>query len=338
MPATTELFENTPLSPAAPLDLYVCSERKAWIASRYRDVLAALRSSDLSQARPARPADVPTERQNMRAEMLSAISSAQISKWQIQIKTLAAEILQSLSELRSVDLSGQFIQPWCIASALELMSIDAVHSDFLSDLVSCLSRADAVPDDSGLKFRAKEANRELDRFFQSSFRKSMFLGIAQTVPAFLASAWAALLQHPVQTRELQAQANWMPNAVEELLRYAGPVHTLFRHADRPTEICGTKIERGDRLILRVASANRDALQFPDPDRLDFTRAVAGHLALGSGSHSCAGASLVRVMTSTATKALFTQRSEIHLSGPVQWSCGTMLIWASSVPVFLGKAW
>jgi hypothetical protein len=87
----------------------------------------------------------------------------------------------------------------------------------------------------------------------------------------------------------------------------------------------------------VGSANRDPHQFPDPNRLHFARDVAGHLALGSGPHYCAGSSLVRVMTATATQTLLARCSEPRLGGPVGWSCGSMLIWASSLPVVLGDA-
>jgi cytochrome P450 len=167
-------------------------------------------------------------------------------------------------------------------------------------------------------------------------RKSLFLGIAQTVPAFLASAWVALLQHPSEWRILQTHSDWIPKATEECLRYAGPVHSLFRQADRETSICGTKITTGDRLTLRLASANRDPQQFAEPDRLDIRRGAAGHLALSSGFHYCVGASLVRMMTATATQSILARYSQPKLSHPFEWSCGTMLIWPSSLPVLLGR--
>ena len=214
-----------------------------------------------------------------------------------------------------------------------------IEAQYLADLVSQLSESDAAPHDTTLESRAKQANQELDRFFQrrdTSSHKSMFLGIAQTVPAFLASAWAALLQHPTQWKKLHAHPRWTPRATEELLRYAGPVHTLFRQANKEMDICGAKISSGDRLILRLASANRDPQQFADPDRLDITRNVAGHLALSAGSHYCVGASLVRVITATATEAILGLYSAPKLSRAVEWSSGTMLIWPSSLPVLLGN--
>jgi hypothetical protein len=220
-----------------------------------------------------------------------------------------------------------------------LTGIAFEHRPCLSDLVSRLSESDAAPGDADLKCKAKEANKELDHFFQARstpFLKSVLLGVAQTLPAFLASAWVALLHNPSQRQKLQECPERLPKAIEELLRYAGPVHTLFRHAEKELHISGTRITCGDRLLLRLSSANRDPQQFAEPDRLDFTRDVAGHLALSAGSHYCPGAAIVRMATATAIQAFLDRSLAPELSDPVVWSCGTMLIWPSSVPVLLGR--
>jgi cytochrome P450 len=253
---------------------------------------------------------------------------------------LASALLQPLLRDRPVDLVTEFIRPWCLASAVALTGVDPAHTERLAQLVRHLSASDAAPHDANLKSRAKEANKELDCFFlwpSASHGKSMFLGIAQTVPYFLASAWAALLQHPSEWNTLHAHPDWIPKAIEEFLRHAGPVHSIFRQADRETSICGTRIANGDRLILRLGSANRDPQQFAEPDVLDIRRGAAGHLALSSGSHYCVGASIVRMMTATATQAILARYSEPELSNPVEWSWGTMLSWPSSLPVLLGSA-
>jgi hypothetical protein len=341
MAITTELFDNAPLSPASPEDLYFSEERQACIVSRYREVLTALRSTDLAQTGPPTAIanrSLRPDREKMRAELLTALPSFHSSEWQIQINRFASEQLQLLATDRPIDLVAQFFRPWCLASAVALTGVDPTYSEYLALLVSYLCDADAAPHDVTLKLRAREADQELDCMFQlwsASCYKSMFLGIAQTLPTFLASAWAALLQHPSQLRQLQQHPRWMPKATEELLRYAGPVHTLFRQANRDINIDGTKIEGGQRLTLRLGSANRDPRQFPEPDRLDLTRDIAGHLALSSGSHHCIGGRLVRMMTATATQVILTRYSEPRLRSPVEWSCGTMLIWPYSLPVELG---
>ncbi len=337
-----EPLANVPLSPPAPEDLYFSESQNAWILSRHRDVLAALRSADLSQARPPKTATDTNAKpagEKVHSEIHIPLLSSHTSKWQTEINWLASALLQPLFANRPVDLVAEFIRPWCLDSAIALTGINPIHSARLARLVSHLSESDAAPHDAAAKSRATEANQKLDQFFlwsSASYEKSLFLGIAQTVPAFLASAWAALLQHPAEWKILQTHPDWIPKATEELLRYAGPVHSLFRQADRETSICGTRIAAGDRLILRLASANRDAQQFAEPDRLDIRRGATGHLALSSGFHYCSGASLVRMMTATATESILARYSESKLSNSFEWSCGTMLIWPSSLPVLPGR--
>lgn len=332
--AIAELID-VPLAPPPPEDLYFSEGRKAWIVSRYRDVLAALRSTDLAQSRPPQPASDSNPGYDR-----TALPRFPSSKWQGEAKHSAVSLLQGLPKQCPIDLVAGFIRPWCLTSALVLTGIDPTHAGLLAELVKRLSESDAAPRDVKLKSRAREANNELDCIFQTSSTsscKSMFLGTAQTVPTFLASAWAALLQHPTRVKQLQDDPGLMPRATEELLRCAGPVHTLFRYATSDIDISGNKIRHGDRLILRLASANRDPLQFQNPDCLDFTRDVAGHLALSYGPHYCSGALLVRLMTAVGIGSVLAQCSDVLLSSPVEWSRGTMLVWPASLPVVLGSA-
>jgi cytochrome P450 len=341
MEITTEPSANVLLTPPPPQDFYFSAEQQAWILSRHRDVLAALRCTSLSQTGPPKTTTDSTSRQDReksQSEFVTALPSFSTSKWQLAISRSASALLRRLTRYCPVDLVQDFIQPWCLASAVALTGVDPVRRGHLAELVSCLRQSDAAPDNVNLKFRAREANKELDCIFvrpNASHAKSIFLGIAQTVPYFLASAWTALLQHPSEWRKLQKHPSWILRATEELLRYAGPVHTLFRQANKDMEIFGTKIECGDRLCLRLRSANRDPQQFPDPDRLDVTREVAGHLALSSGAHYCAGASLVRMMTCIGTQAILRRYLQPQLANPIEWSSGTMLVWPSSLSVRLG---
>ncbi len=335
MVVTTEELNNVPLAPPPPEGLYFNEGRKAWVLSRYSDVLAALRSTDLSQSRLSQPASDSKPGYDR-----AALPRFPTSKWQGEARRSAVSLLRRLPRRRPIDLVASFIRPWCLTSALRLTGIDPTHAGHLAELVKRLSESDAAPEDVKLKFRAREANNELDCIFQTSSTsscKSMFLGAAQTVPTFLASAWAALLQHPTQAKELQTHNEWMPRATEELLRYAGPVHTVFRQATGNVEISGKQIQPGNRLILRLGSANRDPRHFHDPGCLDFTHDVAGHLALSSGPHYCSGALLVRLMTAVGIGSVLAQCSRVRLSSPVEWSCGTMLVWPASLPVVIDSA-
>src|ERR1700761_1443053 len=139
MVLTIAELNNVPLAPPPPEDIYFSEGRKAWIVSRYRDVLAAVKSTDLNQTGPEVTPDCPQVRPDsamMRAQMLSAIGSTHGSNWQLQVSGFASATLRSLARYRSVDLMRQFIRPWCLASAVTLSHIDPVHILTLKNLLS----------------------------------------------------------------------------------------------------------------------------------------------------------------------------------------------------------
>ncbi|MFI9385859.1 cytochrome P450 [Kutzneria sp. NPDC052558] len=144
------------------------------------------------------------------------------------------------------------------------------------------------------------------------------LVLAGQVPGnLIANAVEALLRHPEQLRLMREDRSLMPRAVEELLRWCTPqLLTTPRFAAEDVEIGGVTIPRGEPVSVSMLSANRDPEAFPDPDRLDLTRApgALGHLAFAHGPHFCLGAALARVETEVALTALFDRFPEMRLAG------------------------
>jgi cytochrome P450 len=106
---------------------------------------------------------------------------------------------------------------------------------------------------------------------------------------------AALLAHPGQLSLLRERPELLPGAVEEFLRYDGPVNPgIARFTREDIEIAGVTIPRGATVVIASAIAGRDPARFTDPDRLDITRGDSGHLAFGHGIHYCLGAPLARL--------------------------------------------
>src|SRR5947207_646604 len=114
----------------------------------------------------------------------------------------------------------------------------------------------------------------------------------------------------------------MPRAVEELLRYAGLASSVFRRATARLDLGGVTILEGERVILMLASANRDPARFPEPDRLDVSRRLGGQVALGAGPHSCVGALLIRMAATVATEALVQKAAAREIAGPIEWRGGS----------------
>jgi hypothetical protein len=186
------------------------------------------------------------------------------------------------------------------------------------------------------KHLANAEFEKLDRKRAIPLGKSVFLGTSQTIPFFLANAWLALLRHPAELAHLCAEPDLMPRAIEELLRYAGVVHTLFRQATAKVDVAGVRILENERVILKMASANRDPEQFPEPDRLNVARYLTGQLALGAGSHSCVGAVLVRMAAGIATSAFVHELAAAEPSGAVEWYCNRTICSPASVRILLRR--
>jgi len=109
----------------------------------------------------------------------------------------------------------------------------------------------------------------------------------------------------------------VPSAVEELLRFDGPVETAtWRLALEPVELHGHRIEPGDLVIPALAAANHDPERFPDPDRLDVRRDDAGHVAFGHGVHFCLGAPLARLEGQIALAGILRRLPDLTLAVPV----------------------
>ncbi|MFD9334438.1 cytochrome P450 [Streptomyces sp. NPDC060028] len=145
-----------------------------------------------------------------------------------------------------------------------------------------------------------------------------------------------LLRHPDQLAALRADTGLLDGAVEEMLRYEGPVTAAaFRFAAEPVEIGGTLIPAGDSVMLSLAAASRDPRHFPDPDRFDIRRAPRGHLAFGHGVHHCLGAPLARAEGSIALATLLRRFPDLGLAAApdsLVWRSGTMLRGVAALPV------
>ncbi len=112
-----------------------------------------------------------------------------------------------------------------------------------------------------------------------------------------------LLLAPPALARLRAEPGLLVNAVEELLRWDTSVQISQRRSQQEIELCGVRVPAGETFVLLNGAANRDPVQYPDPDTLDVTRAPKDHLAFGLGRHRCLGAALARVEIQTAIAAI-----------------------------------
>jgi cytochrome P450 len=116
----------------------------------------------------------------------------------------------------------------------------------------------------------------------------------ETTAHLISNGMLVLLRNPDQMARLRDDPALLPSAVDELLRYTGPVHTTRRVAKTDVSLGGAEIRRGEVVIGLLAAANRDPDKYADPDRLDVARNPTDHVAFGDGIHFCLGAALARL--------------------------------------------
>jgi len=138
-----------------------------------------------------------------------------------------------------------------------------------------------------------------------------------TTKTMLSSGLHALLDHPDQLAELRADRSLIPGAVEEILRYANPLHYFRRTALRDTEIGGQAIAAGDKIAMMYTSANRDEAAFENPQHFDIHRSPNPHLSFGIASHFCLGVHLARLEGRVFFEELLDRFPTITQTGPAR---------------------
>ncbi len=156
-----------------------------------------------------------------------------------------------------------------------------------------------------------EAMTEFD--FGSFFVQLVTAG-NDTTTTMLSSGLHALLTHPDQLAQLRADRSLIAGAVEEILRWANPLHYFRRTALEDTELGGAEIARGDKVAMYYTSANRDEAVFDDSQRFDIGRNPNPHLSFGIAEHHCLGVHLARLEGRVFFEELLDAFGDIELTG------------------------
>jgi cytochrome P450 len=318
-----------PLNPPPPEPAYFDRNREAWVLSRYADVAAAFREPRLwpvgtRKRERGKIGDVAAQAR-LRGDLQTALSSAKLAEWEWQLGALAQEMARELPADRPVDLVAELAMPWSLRAATLVTGAAPERAAEMAERARAVSAASAEPYDETLQAAKASAEPALERHLEGlrlPMAPAAFVALSHTLPCLLADMWLALLRHPREMERLRAEDTLWPAAIEELLRYAGLARMLFRQAMEEATIGGLTIPEGGHLVLRVASANRDPEQFADPNRLDLGRRPAGQLALGAGGHSCAGAALIRMSATAATRAVAAYFGDAEPAGEVEWQGGS----------------
>lgn len=139
----------------------------------------------------------------------------------------------------------------------------------------------------------------------------------ETTANLIANGLLTLLRNPEQLALMREQPELTEAAVEEMLRFEGPVQRVRRVATEDVVLGGQEISRGSLVMGFIGAANRDPAVFEDPGRFDVARQPS-HLAFGKGIHFCVGAALSRIEAPIAFEAILARFPDLELTGEPVW--------------------
>ncbi|MCU1629999.1 MAG: cytochrome [Pseudonocardia sp.] len=220
-------------------------------------------------------------------------------------------------------------------TAQERGAAGAAMAEFLARLVA--DKATNPGDD--MLSAIVQATDDADRLSPREATSMAFLLLVaghETTVNLIGNGVLALLTHPEQLAELRADPGLTPAAVEEFLRFDGPVNlATLRYTTEPVAISGTEIPAGEVVMVALTAADRDAERYPDPDVLDLHRDTGQHVAFGYGIHHCLGAPLARLEGEIAFRTLLDRFPDLALAAEPEtlaWRSSTLIRGLTSLPV------
>jgi len=300
----------------------------------------------------------PPAHTRLRKLVSKAFTPRAVESWRPRVRAIVAEHLDRALESPTMDVIADLALPVPSTLICELLGVPvadrARFTTWTADTTHALAGDLAPPElrqragaaamalgsyfDALIAERRKSLTDDLlsvliraeedgDRLSQTELLvQSIGLLIAgfETTIGLIGNGVANLARHPHQLAKLRRDPELVANAVEECLRYEGPIGATIRVLHADAEFGGHRIPKDTEVWAMLWGANRDPARFADPDRFDIERPDArDHLAFGGGTHLCLGAHLARMEAQEAIGALAARTREITLAcDRVEW--GTSL--------------
>ncbi|MDA3624466.1 cytochrome P450 [Saccharopolyspora sp. WRP15-2] len=307
----------------------------------------------------------PPDHTRLRKLVVKAFTSRRVEALRPRVEEITDRLLDEMAGQSEVDLLDSFAFPLPIQVISELVGVDESRRDdfrawtntlldasdrgaaedaamamgqYLTELIELKRRE---PGDDLLTALVDATDNE-DRLSDGELIAMVFLLLVaghETTVNLIGNGVLHLLRHPDQWAALREDPDLVAGAVEEMLRFDGPVmHGTFRFTAEAVPVGDVEIPAGQIVWVGLAAANRDPEQFPDSERFDITRDAHGHLAFGHGIHFCLGAQLARLEGQTALRKLVERFPDLSPAGPLdgaEWRFSTLIHGLRALPVHPG---
>lgn len=306
----------------------------------------------------------PPDHTRLRRLVAREFTGRRVEALRPRVQAITDQLLDAMAPAGHADLVDALAFPLPITVICELLGVPAADRDtfrawsgeivaprrgedenaavhalgrYLDELIEDKRRTG--PTDDLLSALLRTGPEDDDRLSVAELRAMAYLLLIaghETTVGLIANGVRALLTHPGQLAALRADFGLLDGAVEEMLRYDGPVETgTARFAREPVPVGDTVIPPGAVVLVGIGAGDRDPERFPDPDRFDIRRDTAGHLAFGHGVHYCLGAPLARLEARIAIRALLERFPSLSLdpsAGPLDWLPGLLIRGVRRLPV------
>ena len=309
----------------------------------------------------------PPDHERLRRLVSKAFTPRLIERMRPRVQEIADALLDAVEDKGGMDLIDDYAFPLPITVIAELLGVPvedrnrfrewsnaAVSGDTTQEYVEkiLLPHMQAFIDYLRALFEEKRENPKDDlisalvlaeeagdKLSEDELLAMVFLLLIaghETTVNLIGNGTLALLQNPDQLQKLKDDPSLIKPAIEELLRYDGPVETSTeRFAREDVAIGDTVIPKGEMVMVVIAAADHDPARFPEPDTLDIARADNKHLAFGKGIHHCLGAPLARMEGQIALGTLLRRMPDLRLKGSPEsltWRPGMVLRGLKGLPV------
>jgi cytochrome P450 len=310
----------------------------------------------------------PPDHTRMRRLVAKAFVPRRIEALRPRVREFTRDLLDRLAAQGTADLIASYAAPLPVQVICEMLGVPVADresyrawadafaagigapvfpvqeiTDFVEHLRGLIAHRRAEPDD-GLLSALIAARDQDDRLSEDELISTAFLFIIaghETTTNLIGNGIYILLREPDRADHIRAHPQELPRAVEEFLRYEGPVTAAsLRTATCAMNLFGAEVAAGDLVMVSLRAANRDGGVFPEPTELRMDRERNPHLAFGHGIHFCMGAPLARLEAQLAIGEFLNRFPRARLAqapDTLQWRPGLLTRGLASLPVTVDPA-